>query len=97
MVTIFNLADVKAADQLVTTIDPRSGNGFPLVPAGKAPFGQEFSTARGLAMGHYAVISWVRRADGTGDEQDTALLSLLVATGRPKAVLVRAAGPGRRG
>jgi hypothetical protein len=43
-------------------------------------------------MGHYAVITWVQHADGTGDESDAALLSLLVTTGRPNAVLVRAAG-----
>lgn len=92
MVTIFNLADVKSADRLVATIEPGSANGFPLVPSGATTLGRGFSIARGVAMGHYAVISWVGRADGTGDEQDPKLLSLLVATGRPKAVLVRAAG-----
>lgn len=97
MVTIFDLADVGAADQVVAAADPRSGNGFPLPPPGSVPFGTSFSTARGLAMGHYAVISWVQRADGTGDEKDAALLSLLVTTGRPQAVLLRAARPARRG
>jgi hypothetical protein len=91
MVTIFNLVDVKAADAVVADADPKSGNGFPLALDG-VPLGQGFSTARGVAMGHYAVITWVQRVDGSGDEQDTDLLSLLVATGRPKAVLVRAIG-----
>ncbi len=36
-------------------------------------------------MGHYAVITWVQRAEGTGDERDAALLSLLVTAGRPNA------------
>lgn len=92
MVTVFNLADVRSADQVVATVDPRSGNGFPLAPKGGPAFGQGFSCARGVAMGHYAVITWVQHADGSGDEQDPALLSLLVTTGRPKAVLVRAIG-----
>ncbi|MGH3374099.1 MAG: hypothetical protein ACRDP6_05125 [Actinoallomurus sp.] len=93
LVTIFNLATSHAADQIVAEADPRAGNGFPLVPPKGMPFDQGFSTARGVAMGHYAVITWIRRADGTGDERDPALLSLLVTTGRPNAVLVRATGP----
>jgi hypothetical protein len=93
MVTVFNLRDSRAADQVVADADPRSGGGFPLVPPRSAALGQDFSIARGVAMGHYAVITWVQRADGTGDETDAALLSLLVTTGRPNAVLVRATGP----
>jgi hypothetical protein len=89
MVTIFNLASVKGADELVDTVDPRSGNGFPRPLSGG--FGQAFSTARGLAMGHYALISWVQRVDGTGDEQDTRLLSLLIKLGVSPAVLTRVA------
>jgi hypothetical protein len=96
MVTIFNLADARGADQVVAQADPRTGNGFPLAPPRSVPFGRAFSTARGVAMGHYAVITWVERTDGSGDESDAALLSLLVTTGRPNAVLVRAAGPGQR-
>jgi hypothetical protein len=95
LVTIFNLASSHAADQVVADADPKSGNGFPLVPPKASPFDQGFSTARGVAMGHYAVITWVRRADGTGDESDPALLSLLVTAGRPSAVLERATGQDR--
>jgi hypothetical protein len=97
MVTIFNLADANAADRLVAAADPRSGNGFPLPLTGATPFGHGFSTSRGLAMGHYAVITWAQRTDGTGDETDAGLLSLLVAIGHPKALLVRAAAPGKSG
>ncbi len=92
MVTVFNLVDVKAANAVVADADPKVGNGFPLVLRGSTQMGRSYSTARGVAMGHYAVISWVQRIDGSGDEQDTDLLSLLVATGRPKAVLLRAIG-----
>jgi hypothetical protein len=93
LVTIFNLANDRAADQVVAEADPKAANGFPLVPPKATPFDQGFSTARGVAMGHYAVITWVRHVDGSGDESDAALLSLLVTTGRPSAVLVRATGP----
>jgi hypothetical protein len=92
LVTIFNLATSRAADQVVADADPKAANGFPLTPPRSAPFDQGFSIARGVAMGHYAVITWVRRTDGTGDESDAALLSLLVTAGRPNAVLVRATG-----
>lgn len=92
LVTIFNMADAKAADQVVADADPRAANGFPLAPPRSTPFGRGFSIARGVAMGHYAVITWVQRAEGTGDERDAALLSLLVTAGRPNAILVRATG-----
>jgi hypothetical protein len=96
LVAVFNLADSRGADQVVATADPKAGNGFPLVPPRSAAFGQGFSIARGVAMGHYAVITWVARTDGTGNESDPALLSLLVSAGRPNSVLVRAAGPGTK-
>lgn len=90
LVTIFNLANSRAADRIVADADPRLGSGFPLAPPGSPPFGQAFSIARGVAMGHYAVMTWVQRTDGSGDERDAALLSLLVTAGRPNAVLLRA-------
>jgi hypothetical protein len=90
LVTIFNVANAQAADRVVAEADPRSGSGFPLAPPGSPQLGQAFSIARGVAMGHYAVITWVQRTDGSGDERDTALLSLLVTAGRPNAVLLRA-------
>lgn len=92
LVTIFNLANAQAADRVVAGADPRSGSGFPLAPPGSPQLGQAFSIARGVAMGHFAVITWVQRTDGSGDERDAALLSLLVSTGRPNAVLLRATG-----
>lgn len=97
LVTIFNLSGSAAADRVVAQADPKSGNGFPLVPSRSAPFNQGFSIARGVAMGHFAVLTWVRHTNGTGDERDTALLSLLVTTGRPAAVLIRATDQGRNG
>lgn len=97
MVTIFNLADAAGADRVVAAADPRNGDGFPQSPTGAVSFDQGFSTARGVAMGHYAVITWIRRADGSGDETDAGLVSLLVAIGPPPAVLTRVADRGGNG
>lgn len=94
MVTIFNVADAAGADRVVAAVDPRAGQGFPQSPSAAVSFNQGFSTARGVAMGHYAVITWVRRADGSGDETDPGLVSLLVAIGPPPAVLNRVADHG---
>jgi hypothetical protein len=95
-VTVFNLARAEDADRFVDALRPEAGEGFvrPLTGvAALSRFGQGFSMARGLAMGHYAVISWVQRLDGGGDARDETLLSLLVAVGQPQAVLDRAAKP----
>lgn len=91
MVTIFNLADAPGADRVLTAADPRDGRGFPQPPTGAVAFNQGFSIARGVAMGHYAVITWIRRVDGSGDETDAGLVSLLVAIGPPPAILTRVA------
>lgn len=89
-VAIFNMAGAEDANRLVTVLGQSGGGGF-VKPLGD--FGQGFSMARGLAMGHYAVVGWVQRLDGKGDAQDEALLSLLVQSGDSKAVLARAVRP----
>jgi hypothetical protein len=91
MIAIFNLADAGRAGRVVDTLGHNSVPGFILPLARGDRFDQGFSLARGRAMGHYGVIGWVRRLDGKGDEQDTALLSLLVTVESPKAILDRAA------
>jgi hypothetical protein len=96
MEAIFNLADSTVAAKLVTAADPRTGNGFARPPSAEAAFGRGFSTARGVAMGHYAVITWVRRVDGSGSETDPKLLSLLVTVGPPPAIVGRVAGQGEK-
>ncbi|MFL6053272.1 MAG: hypothetical protein ACJ72W_10210 [Actinoallomurus sp.] len=95
MVTILNVADSAAADKVVAAADPRTGDGF-VRPLGDG-FAQGFSTARGVAMGHYAVITWVRRIDGTGTETDPKLVSLLVTVGPPPAIVGRVADQGQKG
>ncbi|HEX6469176.1 MAG TPA: hypothetical protein VF069_08780, partial [Streptosporangiaceae bacterium] len=91
LVAIINLATAADANRLVDALGNNAAPGFVLSLPGVDRFDQGFSLARGRAMGHYAVIGWVRRLDGTGDEQDEALLSLLVTVSGPAAVLNRAA------
>src|SRR5262249_11738177 len=38
LVTIFNMADERAADQVVAAADPKGAKGFPLVPSKASPF-----------------------------------------------------------
>ncbi|MEU5879706.1 hypothetical protein [Spirillospora sp. NPDC047279] len=93
-VTVFNLAGAEHADRVVERLGEGRGGGFVRPLTASAPldsFGQGFSAARGLAMGHYVVVAWAQRLDGRGDEQDEALLSLVIEGGKAPAVLGRAA------
>ncbi|MEV4005053.1 hypothetical protein [Actinomadura sp. NPDC049753] len=93
-VAVFNLAGSADADRFVARLETTIGAGFvrPLeAPAPLDRFGRGFGMARGLAMGHFAVVSWAQRLDGKGDEKDETLLSLLIEGGKAPAVLVRAA------
>lgn len=87
-IAVFNLADAQAADRAVEAFGAGTGAGF-VRPLGQ-PL-QGFSIARGLAMGHYAVITWVQRTDGTGTERSKPLLSLLVSAANAQALYTRAA------
>ncbi|MFI0445250.1 hypothetical protein [Actinomadura sp. 6N118] len=93
-VTVFNLASADHADRMVEVLDKTRGGGFVRPLNATSPldkFGQGFGMARGLAMGHYVVVSWAQHLDGSGDEQDEDLLSLLIEGGKAPAVLGRAA------
>ncbi|WP_433324886.1 hypothetical protein [Spirillospora sp. CA-294931] len=92
-VTVFNLAGAREAGRVVEALERRRGGGFvtPLTAEGADGFGRGFGMARGLAMGHYAVVAWAQRLDGKGDEKDETLLSLLIEGGKAPAVLGRAA------
>jgi hypothetical protein len=91
-VAVFNLAGKQDADRLVGMLG--SGGGFVQPLPAEAPvdsFGQGPTVARGLAMGHYAVVSWAQRLDGTGTAEDETLLSLLIEGGKTPSALGRAA------
>lgn len=93
-VAVFNLNGSADADRFVVKLEETIGAGFVLPPQAPAPldgFGRGFGMARGLAMGHFAVVSWAARLDGKGDETDETFLSLLIEGGKSPAVLGRAA------
>ncbi|MFG1855962.1 hypothetical protein ACGFJT_29310 [Actinomadura geliboluensis] len=93
-VTVFNLNSSADADRFVARLEHTIGAGFvrPLeAPEPLDDFGRGFGMARGLAMGHFAVVSWAERLDGKGTETDETLLSLLIEGGKSPAVLGRAA------
>ncbi|MFV2174182.1 hypothetical protein ACFHW2_26805 [Actinomadura sp. LOL_016] len=94
-VAVFNLASAADADRFVATLGEVRGGGFvrPLAAeAASTEFGTGFSMARGLAQGHFAVVSWSARLDGSGGATDEVLLSMLIEGGKAPAVLARAAG-----
>ncbi|MFI6521566.1 hypothetical protein ACIBF1_38865 [Spirillospora sp. NPDC050679] len=91
-VTVFNLAAVDDADRLVDALGRVRGGGFVRPLAADEPldrFGQGYGMARGLAIGHYAVVAWAQRVDGKGDERDETLLTLLIEGGKSPGVLGR--------
>ncbi|GAA3233674.1 hypothetical protein [Actinocorallia longicatena] len=90
---VFNLRDSEAADTAVAAFGAGTG-GFVRPLPGKgalSKFGQGFSMARGVAMGHYVVITWAQRTDGTGDERSKPLLSLVLSAAKAEAIYERAA------
>ncbi|WP_165965381.1 hypothetical protein, partial [Actinomadura bangladeshensis] len=93
-VAVFNLNSSADAERFVAKLEETIGAGFVLPLPAPAPlddFGRGFGMARGLAMGHFAVVSWAARLDGKGDATDETLLSLLIEGGTSPAVLGRAA------
>ncbi|RKS74453.1 hypothetical protein BZB76_2967 [Actinomadura pelletieri DSM 43383] len=70
-VTVFNLAGSADADRFVAALEETLGAGFvrPLeAPAPLDGFGRGYGMARGLAMGHFAVITWAERLNDEGGE-----------------------------
>jgi hypothetical protein len=84
---VFDLADSADAGRAVEAF----GNGGFIKPLSGVKLSEGFSVARGLAMGHFALVTWVQRIDGKGDERNEALLSLLVTGAKAEAIYARAA------
>ncbi|MFI7532365.1 hypothetical protein [Streptosporangium sp. NPDC049376] len=81
--TLFNLRDTAAANELVQSLTAgyRGGWPQPLGQGGRAPFSSSgYSEGSGNAMGHYAALVWIGRADGAdpGEKDDFVSLSLAV-------------------
>lgn len=92
VVAVYNLRDAEAADRAVEAFGAGSGGFVKLPEDAPEGFGDGFSLARGLAMGHYALITWADRADGEGEGTSRPLLSLVVTAAKAEAVYARAAG-----
>ncbi|MFC4908007.1 hypothetical protein [Actinomadura gamaensis] len=98
-VTVFNLVDASSANAVVDALGQGRGGGFvkPLPSDGPlATFGQNgYGAARGVAMGHFAVVAWAQRLAGSGDAasaaKDETLLSILIEGQKAPAPLNRAA------
>jgi hypothetical protein len=90
--TLFNLRDTQAADGLVEALKTEHRGGWvQALPAAKAALPPEgYTEASGHAMGHYAGLVWMARADGAEltPADDFVTLSLAVR-GAEKAVYRR--------
>jgi hypothetical protein len=81
-VTLFDLANSEAAENVAATLDPTNpehGAGFLLSQAGDVSGLEEgYSQANAQVMGHYLAVFWVARTDGSdpGDDSDMATLSV---------------------
>jgi hypothetical protein len=67
-IAIFNLKDVQSANALIDDLDPKSGKGFFLPISGASPvdkFGTSTTGADSGAYGHFVVVGWAGRVDGS--------------------------------
>ncbi|MEV0968565.1 hypothetical protein [Microtetraspora glauca] len=77
---MLNLADVKAADALVESLETLHLGGWTLpIESTRVKFG-DYTESSGLAMGHYVGLVWIGRADGAepGAGDDFVTLGLAV-------------------
>jgi hypothetical protein len=79
-VTIFNLQNASASRSLVTHLESHHDTGFVFPLTGSNPpdrLGRGFSEAWASVYGHYVLVTWEQRTDGTKpSEQDTDLNSV---------------------
>jgi hypothetical protein len=76
---IFNLKDVTSANAFLDDLDPKSGKGFFVPVSGASPvdkFGSSTTGAQSGAYGHFVVVGWAGRVDGTqGDSYGIGTIS----------------------
>ncbi|MEV7007620.1 hypothetical protein [Streptosporangium sp. NPDC051022] len=97
--TLLNLRDTESADGLVQSLNATYRGGWVQVPSGTPLFPTGGHTeASGHAMGHYAGLVWIGRADGAepGPRDDFVSLSLAVRRAE-KAVFRRVVAVGPAG
>lgn len=90
--TLFNLRDVEAANTLVEELSTKYRNGWArILESRKAVFpGDGYSEGSGHAMGHYAGLVWLARADGAEPRPSDDFVALSLAVrGAEKAIYRR--------
>jgi hypothetical protein len=92
-VTIFNMQDAGASRSLITRLESHHDAGFVLALTGSDPLdrlGRGYSQGSASAYGHYVLLTWEQRTDGTEpSEQDTDLRSVDNALNRVRDALIR--------
>jgi hypothetical protein len=78
--TMFNLADVDAANELVDSLKALHHDGWVLPLESEKAKLQGYTEASGQAMGHFVGLAWIGRADGAepGGKDDFVTLGLAV-------------------
>jgi hypothetical protein len=91
-VTIFNMHDASASRSLVTRIESQHDAGFVFPLTGSGPLdrlGRGYSEGWAGVYGHYVLLTWSQRTDGTKpSEHDTDLSSVDFALERVQDVLI---------
>ncbi|GAA3445853.1 hypothetical protein [Planomonospora venezuelensis] len=89
--TLFNLRDTASADALVTALTTMHRGGWALaLDSGTAAFPAGGHTeASGHAMGHYAGLVWIGRADGAEPDVKDDFVSLALTARRPEKAVFR--------
>ncbi|GII02498.1 proline-rich domain-containing protein [Planobispora takensis] len=88
--TLFNLRDVASADALTTSLKTLHRGGWPLALNPEAFPAGGYTEGSGHAMGHYAGLVWIGRADGAEPTAQDDFISLaLTVRGAEKGVFRR--------
>ncbi|WP_066362040.1 hypothetical protein [Herbidospora mongoliensis] len=87
--TLLNLESATAADELVKRLSSLYRGGWVLPLQSAQPALTGFTEASGHAMGHYAGLVWIGRADGAGAEDTDDMVTLSLAVREAEKVVYR--------
>lgn len=87
--TLLNLASAAAADDLVGKLATLYRGGWVLPLPGGTPALTGFTESSGHAMGHYAGLVWIGRADGAQPEDTDDMVTLSLAVREAEKVVYR--------